>query len=242
MPYVEGFGTWPFGEEWLWEAIACCYLPLLDLLDAREPAMTLSLTPVLCDQLGAPGLVRALRIASSTTPAGSPTPRTPPGCAPAVIPASPPSWSGPGAPTTSTRASAWRIVGETCCARSRRTRSWTSSATHAVLPLLATDAGARLQVQTGITSHLDRFGGGDTGSGGGRRAGGRLEGGPGGGPGGGLEGGLGGGWRGGFWLPECAHTPNLEPILAAAGVRRTCVELTGRYGSRRARAPAAARM
>ena len=22
MPYVEGFGTWPFGEEWLWEAIA----------------------------------------------------------------------------------------------------------------------------------------------------------------------------------------------------------------------------
>ena len=30
MPYVEGFGTWPFGEEWLWEAIAGCYLPLLD--------------------------------------------------------------------------------------------------------------------------------------------------------------------------------------------------------------------
>ena len=23
MPYVEGFGTWPFGEEWLWEAVAC---------------------------------------------------------------------------------------------------------------------------------------------------------------------------------------------------------------------------
>ena len=22
MPYVEGFGTWPFGEEWLWEAVA----------------------------------------------------------------------------------------------------------------------------------------------------------------------------------------------------------------------------
>ena len=35
MPYVEGFGTWPFGEEWLWEAIATCYLPLLDMLDAR---------------------------------------------------------------------------------------------------------------------------------------------------------------------------------------------------------------
>ena len=34
MPYVEGFGTWPFGEEWLWEAIATSYLPLLDVLDA----------------------------------------------------------------------------------------------------------------------------------------------------------------------------------------------------------------
>src|SRR5438309_10910763 len=53
MPYVEGFGTWPFGEEWLWEAVATSYLPLLDVL-GRAP-ITLSLTPVLCDQLEAPG-------------------------------------------------------------------------------------------------------------------------------------------------------------------------------------------
>ena len=74
--------------------------------------------------------------------------------------------------------------------------SWTSSATHAVLPLLATDAGARLQIETGICSHGDRFGD----------------------------------WQGGFWLPECAHAPHLEPILAAAGAGRTCVELTRRHG------------
>src|ERR1700722_18736926 len=56
MPYVEGFGTWPFGEEWLWEAIATSYLPLLEVFDAHDPApVTLSLTPVLCDQLAAPG-------------------------------------------------------------------------------------------------------------------------------------------------------------------------------------------
>ena len=55
MPYVEGYGTWPFGEEWLWEAMAGCYLPLLDLLDEGAP-LTLSLTPVLCDQLEAPGI------------------------------------------------------------------------------------------------------------------------------------------------------------------------------------------
>ena len=55
MPYVEGFGTWPFGEEWLWEAIAGSYLPLLELLDRGAP-LTLSLTPVLCDQLEVPGV------------------------------------------------------------------------------------------------------------------------------------------------------------------------------------------
>src|SRR5205807_1822467 len=67
MPYVEGFGTWPFGEEWLFEAIATSYLPVLDVLERaasrRSPAsrgagapITLSLTPVLCDQLQAPGV------------------------------------------------------------------------------------------------------------------------------------------------------------------------------------------
>ena len=55
MPYIEGFGTWPFGEEWLWEAIATSYLPLLDVLDEAAPApLTLSLTPVLADQLERP--------------------------------------------------------------------------------------------------------------------------------------------------------------------------------------------
>ncbi len=33
MPYVEGFGTWPSGEEWLFEAIAGSYLPLLGPLE-----------------------------------------------------------------------------------------------------------------------------------------------------------------------------------------------------------------
>src|SRR5215207_2446451 len=51
MPYVEGFGTWPFGEEWLWEAVATVYVPLLDLLEDAEAPVTVGLTPVLCDQL-----------------------------------------------------------------------------------------------------------------------------------------------------------------------------------------------
>jgi 1,4-alpha-glucan branching enzyme len=77
-----------------------------------------------------------------------------------------------------------------------RHTSWTSAATHAVLPLVATEGGVDLQVQTGIASHRRRFGA----------------------------------WQGGFWLPECGHAPWLDPLLEQAGVRATCVELTGPFG------------
>ncbi len=159
MPYVEGFGTWPFGEELLWEAIATSYLPLLDVLDAAgSPApVTLSLTPVLCDQLEAPGgparcdtFLAEIRtethrrdIAAATDPA--------------------------------VRAELERSAAEYEHARQRlaqrgdllaalgRHASWTSTATHAVLPLLATDAGVRLQLHTGIAAHRERFGAWDGG-------------------------------------------------------------------------------
>ena len=51
MPYVEGFGTWPFGEEWLFEAAASSYVPLFEVLE--EAPVTLTVTPVLADQLEA---------------------------------------------------------------------------------------------------------------------------------------------------------------------------------------------
>ena len=57
FPYVEGFGTWPFGEEWLFEAAATVYTPLLKVLDGPGgDRVTLSVTPVLADQLGAVGV------------------------------------------------------------------------------------------------------------------------------------------------------------------------------------------
>jgi 1,4-alpha-glucan branching enzyme len=74
---------------------------------------------------------------------------------------------------------------------------WTSSATHAVLPLLATDTGIALQVESGIAASRRRFGE----------------------------------WAGGFWLPECAHAPWLDPLLAQAGVRASCVDLTDVLGA-----------
>jgi 1,4-alpha-glucan branching enzyme len=155
MPYVEGFGTWPFGEEWLWEAIVGSYLPLLELLDAGA-ALTLSLTPVLCDQLEAPGVgarfeafvgevrrhthnedIAGLRAGGHDTLARE-LER---------------SWGEYEDVLERFRARRGDLLGAL-----GRHAQWTSSATHAVLPLLGTDAGVRAQVQTGVDSHRARFG------------------------------------------------------------------------------------
>jgi 1,4-alpha-glucan branching enzyme len=190
MPYVEGFGTWPFGEEWLWEAIATSYLPLLDVLG--QAPVTLSLTPVLVDQLEQPdAMKRCLAFLRDIRPethrldiaelraAGADS-------AAAELERSAAQYA----------AAARHLAEVDLAAALGRHASWTSAATHAVLPLLATERGVNLQVQTGIAAHRRRSGA----------------------------------WRGGFWLPECAHAPWLDPLLHPAGVRSTCVELTGLFG------------
>jgi 1,4-alpha-glucan branching enzyme len=156
MPYVEGFGTWPFGEEWLWEAIATCYLPLLDVLDEAPGRVTLSITPVLADQLEAPGalercleFLREVRaethrrdIAAAAAPEAAVLERS--------------------AQRYADAADALQRRGDLIAAFAPHV-TWTSAATHPILPLLATDAGVRLQLETGIAAHRARFGGWDGG-------------------------------------------------------------------------------
>ena len=153
MPYVEGFGTWPFGEEWLWEAIATSYLPLLDVLDEQPGRVTVSLTPVLADQLAAPGVAeRCLAFLREVRPESHRL-----DVELAGDPARPPRWRPPPPPTPRPRMRSRRAAGTSCGAFAPHA-AWTSAATHAVLPLLATEAGVRLQLETGIASHRARFG------------------------------------------------------------------------------------
>jgi 1,4-alpha-glucan branching enzyme len=154
MPYVEGYGTWPFGEEWLWEAIATSYLPLLDVL-GRAP-ITLSLTPVLCDQLEADGVLeRCLAFLREVRPESHRLDIE--------------ALSGRG--ERMQVAELERSAAEYAAAADRlegldggllgalgEHAGWTSSASHAVLPLLCTDTGIDLQLLTGIASHRRRFG------------------------------------------------------------------------------------
>ena len=56
LPYVLRHGTWPHGEDWLYEAAAETYLPLLAMVDEcvylnATPKITMGLTPVLLEQL-----------------------------------------------------------------------------------------------------------------------------------------------------------------------------------------------
>ncbi len=153
MPYVEGFGTWPFGEEWLWEAIAGSYLPLLELLDSGAP-LTLSLTPVLCDQLEVPGLAERFLAFVQGVRRGTHE-RDAAGLR-----------AGGHELLARELERAWgdyAAAAEGLCRRGSDLLAalaahaqWTSSATHAVLPLIATDAGVRLQVQSGVAGHRRR--------------------------------------------------------------------------------------
>ncbi len=59
LPWVLHHGTWPHGEDWLHEAVAECYIPILNALNELVenkilPKITIGITPVLCEQLAHP--------------------------------------------------------------------------------------------------------------------------------------------------------------------------------------------
>ena len=155
MPYVEGFGTYPFGEEWLFDAFARSHLPVLDVAER----LTMTITPVLADQLEADGVgermltfLRRHRVDAADRDVAD---------AGAALRPAAEAEADHYTPRHEAPASSWT---RTRCAPSRRrTRQgrialMASAATHAVLPKLATLAGRRLQVDAGLRSHERRFG------------------------------------------------------------------------------------
>ncbi len=154
MPYVEGFGTYPFGEEWLFDAVVRSYLPVLEFADR----LTMTVTPVLADQLedeGARERLRAFLIEWRIGAAEADVGEVPAECRNACE----------GELARYRRAlelldeaggDPLRLFRE--AEESGRVALATSAATHAVLPLLATREGLRLQLDAGIRSHRRRFG------------------------------------------------------------------------------------
>jgi 1,4-alpha-glucan branching enzyme len=154
MPYVEGFGTYPFGEEWLFDAVIRSYLPVLEV--ARD--LTLTVTPVLADQIedaGAAERMRRFLVEGRIGAAEADLPQVPAECRAAceeerqryshALELLDAAGGNPLVPFQ-------RAAGE------GRVALAASAATHAVLPLLATRQGLGLQLDAGIRSHRRRFG------------------------------------------------------------------------------------
>jgi 1,4-alpha-glucan branching enzyme len=154
MPYVEGFGTYPFGEEWLFDAVIRSYLPLLEFAER----LTMTVTPVLADQLEDAGVRARLReflVEWRIGAAEADISEVPAECRAACE-----------AERDRYRRALELLDGAggdplapfQRAAAEGRVALAASAATHAVLPLLATRQGQRLQLDTGIRSHRRRFG------------------------------------------------------------------------------------
>jgi 1,4-alpha-glucan branching enzyme len=206
LPYCRQAGRWPHGEEWLHEAAAETYIPLLsrlsDLAERGVPArLTLGLTPVLTEQLADPLVVEHFELyaADRADRARADVKRFARlGDAQGEL------LAGFYADFYGRVLSSFRErFGRSLIAVARRLQDsghlelLTSAATHGYLPLLSRDASIRAQLRTGVRSYHRHFGRAP-------RA---------------------------VWLPECAYRPayfepddptrprpGLEDFLAEAGL------------------------
>ena len=158
MPYVEGFGTYPFGEEWLFDAVIRSYLPVLEVAER----VTMTVTPVLADQLEDAGTRERLRefllrwrIGAAEADLGEVPAECREACAAELdrYRRALQLLDGAGGDPL-------RLFRE--AEEAGRVALASSAASHAVLPLLATRQGLRLQLQAGFV----RTGGGSAGRGG----------------------------------------------------------------------------
>jgi 1,4-alpha-glucan branching enzyme len=154
MPYVEGFGTYPFGEEWLFDAVARSYLPVLDV----AKRLTVSVSPVLADQLEAPGVAERLRtfvhdhrLGACEAEAGALGAAHAGACAAEAA-----RYQRGLARLEELGDDLLGIFRES--GRAERVELIASAASHPVLPLLASLGARRLQVDVGLRSHRRRFG------------------------------------------------------------------------------------
>jgi len=185
LPWVLGHGRWPHGEDWLLEAAAECYLPILRVLDrivvdGGSPRVTIGLTPVLCEMLASPRFKEDLVAYLDARRDLAGRDRV--------------EFEAIGNRDAARLAASWsafygdakrdfvETYGRDLPAAFRRLQEGghveviTSAATHGYLPLLGRDGAVEAQVATGVASYRRHFG----------RA------------------------PRGIWLPECAYRPGVR--------------------------------
>jgi 1,4-alpha-glucan branching enzyme len=188
LPWLAHHGRWPVGEEWLYQAWAGSYLPVVRILDrlaaeGHRDLVTLGLTPVLADQLDDPyclaGLtawladwrLRAEDLAARDEPLARQIATVEFQAASTALEEAGTGWRHGGSPR-------WRALADAGVIELLG-----GPATHPVLPLLDPRV-ARMALAAGLDDARARLG---------------------------RE-------PAGIWAPECAWRPGLEHTFAAAGV------------------------
>ncbi len=212
IPYVLGHGRWPHGVDWLHEAVAETYLPLLRaceqlMADGIAPRLTFSVTPVLAEQLTDPrypdefetylAVKREAAAADETTFRRTGNPRR------AAMAAHWARFYAQALHDFRDRYGEDVVTGFRLLQNRGAIEIITSGATHGYLPLLGSQASAEAQIKQGVKAYHRQFG----------RA------------------------PRGIWLPECAYRPRgawtspvdaahhdddragVEEMLAAQGIR-----------------------
>jgi len=166
LPYVLNHGRWPHGTDWLNEAAAETYLPLLSVLrrleaDGIRSALTIDLSPVLAEQMALPAFPEEFRSYLRYKISAARQDYM--------------EFKGRGEREMMPLAEYWEgfyqqaleffeklqgdLIGEF-----RRLQEaevieiMTCAATHGYLPLLASDASLRLQIETACASYRRLFG------------------------------------------------------------------------------------
>lgn len=194
LPWLARHGTWPVGEEWLHQAWAQSYLPLVDVLhqlrdEGRTGLLTLGLTPVLAAQLDDPYCLREqhLWLGRWRLRAEELAARREP-----HLRALASSEFRAATTATATFERHWRHGGSAALRPlldAGTVELLGGPATHPVLPLLPAPV-ARLAVEAGLDDAAVRLGHRPTG----------------------------------MWTPECAVAPHLPGLLSAEKVTHTLVD------------------
>jgi len=207
IPYVKGKGRWPFGEVWLYEAMAETYIPLLTALGQMvemgiKPKVSLSFTPPLLMQLQDPYIQEnfVAYLHEKEAIATNDYRR----------------FKAQGHREMAALAEyyaafyrqIWRqyeleygrdLVGYINTLRQQgMIEVLATAATHAYLPLIRDENSLRLQIDMGLKAYQQCFGENPSG----------------------------------FWLPECGYAGNLDQLLADRGIRYFFVDSHGLEGGK----------
>jgi len=216
IPYVLAHGSWPHGTDWLYEAAAETYLPLLGALrrlaeEGLPPRITVSFTPVLMAQLKDPDFVTGFAAYLEMKIA--------------IARRDEEDFRASGRRELAPLAAFWRdwyeriledfrgrcrgdiLAGFRSLQDAGQIEIMTSAATHGYFALLSKDASIRRQIRQGRTTYRSVFGREPLG----------------------------------FWIPECAYRPGyawksplgdgpavlragVDELLGAEGLKYFCVD------------------